>query len=75
MPNETNKHDTTAFDNYIRRRGLTYDLTDSGNADRLADMNRGEILYCPDINSWMEWDGSRWALSHTKAIADRAKVC
>jgi putative DNA primase/helicase len=44
-----------------RRYGETrrYALTDFGNAERLADIGAGELIYVPGVG-WHNWDGKRY---------------
>lgn len=44
------------------------DLTDAGNAERLADRHRHEIRYCDKWAKWLIWDGRRWAVDETRRI-------
>jgi putative DNA primase/helicase len=34
--------------------------TDAGNAKRLVDRRRGQILYCAAMGKWLRYDGKRW---------------
>jgi putative DNA primase/helicase len=44
------------------------DLSDLGNARRLARYYGQEIRYCPDMDRWFWWDGRRWARDTPKSI-------
>jgi len=47
--------------------------TDIGNAERLAGKYRGRLLYCYSWNSWLYWDGKRWAKDITGRVESYAK--
>jgi putative DNA primase/helicase len=49
-------------------RGLTFNLTDLGNAERLYARNEGDILYCALWNKWLVFDGKRYAIDNTQRI-------
>ena len=38
----------------------TFNMTDSGNADRFVTRNHRMIRYCHPNRSWLLWDGRRW---------------
>lgn len=38
-----------------------FNLTDLGNAERLAARYGSQIRYCPPKRKWLVWDGRRWA--------------
>lgn len=53
----------TAEQDFVQR-ALQYrpegrDLTDAGNAELFARMNRDRLRYC-DALGWLAWDGKRW---------------
>lgn len=50
-----------------------YNLTDLGNAERMADMFKDEIRYCHAWRSWLIWDGVRWMIDKTNQINQKAK--
>jgi putative DNA primase/helicase len=37
-------------------------ITDVGNAERLVARHAGSLRYCPELRSWVAWDGRRWVL-------------
>ncbi|WP_372998363.1 phage/plasmid primase, P4 family [Lutispora sp.] len=37
-----------------------YQCTDAGNAERLADMLKGNYLYLPEKSAWYKYDGKVW---------------
>lgn len=45
----------------MREARRSYAPTDIGNAERFIDMYRDRVLWCPARNSWLVWDGARWA--------------
>ena len=44
-----------------------YNLTDTGNAERLTWRYRNQFLYCPQ-RDWFAWDGKRWKPDAVSAI-------
>lgn len=38
-------------------------LNDHGNACRIRDMYGDDLRYCCQMNTWLVWDGMRWAVS------------
>lgn len=38
-----------------------FPLTDLGNAERLVDLHGSRIRYCHPWETWLVWDGRRWA--------------
>jgi putative DNA primase/helicase len=48
-------------------------FTDLGNAKRLANAERGELLYCHGTGAWYVYDGVRWATDRTGKVMQRAK--
>lgn len=45
-----------------------YELTDSGNADRLAAAYAGRLLYCSKMRQWYHWNGRIWANGDDVAV-------
>jgi hypothetical protein len=39
-----------------------------GNAERLVQCHGDKLRFCHPWNSWLIWDGSRWAKDKTGAI-------
>lgn len=52
-----------------------YNLTDLGNAERFADMFKGQVKYCSHFGRWLIWDGRRWSMDETGQIMKYAKKC
>jgi putative DNA primase/helicase len=50
---------TDVIKRYGAVAGRAYQLTDLGNAERLADLSGGELRYVVGIG-WLVWDGRRW---------------
>lgn len=48
-------------------------MTDLGNAERLAVAHGENIRYCHNRSAWLTWDGTRWAWDETGAIHRLAK--
>jgi putative DNA primase/helicase len=44
-------------------------LTDLGNAERLADRHGDKLRYCAQQRSWYVWDGMRWRHDVTQQVA------
>lgn len=51
----------------------SYNLTDLGNAERMAAMFKDEIRYCHAWRSWLIWDGVRWVIDKSNQINQKAK--
>jgi putative DNA primase/helicase len=43
------------------KQKTSFNLTDIGNAERLAHYYRDKILYCHVWKKWLVWDGIKWA--------------
>jgi putative DNA primase/helicase len=39
---------------------IIYKCTDAGNAERIADMLKGEYLYIPEMRAWLKDTGKSW---------------
>jgi putative DNA primase/helicase len=53
--------------------GEPIQLTDLGNARRLANAERGTLLYCHVNKTWFLYDGVKWATDRTDHVMQRAK--
>jgi P4 family phage/plasmid primase-like protien len=51
---------------------LGYPLTDSGNGQRIVAMFGRDIRYCTEMESWLIWDGKRWAVDHSNVMRHKA---
>jgi P4 family phage/plasmid primase-like protien len=51
--------------------GGHYELTDSGNAQRMVDMYGENLRYVAEWKKWLVWDGKRWDMSSDGAPAMR----
>ena len=51
----------------------SFNLTDIGNAERLAHYYRDKILYCHVWKKWLVWDGIKWADDDTGYLKILAK--
>jgi len=49
-----------------------YNLTDLGNAQRLADHFEPSLRYCAASGQWLVWDGRRWKDDDTCAVVRAA---
>jgi putative DNA primase/helicase len=49
-----------------------YMHTDLGNAERFIEMHRDNVRYCKKWESWLVWDGSRWAVDDTSELQRKA---
>ncbi len=49
------------------------DCTDLANAIRFARLYHDEVRYCPDLKSWLEWDGCRWKECQITSVQRRAQ--
>jgi P4 family phage/plasmid primase-like protien len=45
--------------------GEPFALSDMGNAHRYARLCADDLRYCPDMGTWLFWDGRRWAPDST----------
>ncbi|KIL42905.1 DNA primase family protein [Jeotgalibacillus campisalis] len=57
----------TTYEN-IEHHQKTYSLTDLGNAKRLIDQYGDKIKYSHKQESWLLWDGSRWAYDFQERV-------
>jgi P4 family phage/plasmid primase-like protien len=48
-------------------------LTDLGNAERLAEAHSHDLRYSHQLARWFAWDGKRWAEDDSGAVMRRAK--
>jgi putative DNA primase/helicase len=51
----------------------TKPLTDTGNAERFAEMFRERVRYCVPTKTWLLWDGTRWAADARGDVMGLAK--
>jgi putative DNA primase/helicase len=49
-----------------------FELSDIGNAERLAKRHGHALRHCHPWKDWLAWDGKRWAVDDTGAITRRA---
>lgn len=63
---------------FKKERGLVpknqYDLTDSGNAQRLRDKYAGSIRYLYNRKKWLFWNGKSWSLDESGEIKKLADI-
>jgi putative DNA primase/helicase len=50
-----------------------FNLTDIGNAERLAHYYADQLKYCHPWNKWVVWDGKKWSEDDTGIINQLAK--
>lgn len=50
-----------------------FNLTDLGNAERLAFYYGDKMRYCHPWQRWLAWDGKRWAIDNTAAVSRMAR--
>ena len=60
LVNSTWRYDPDEF------RGIHF--TDAGNAELMARKYRGQVLYCPDVNSYLVYDGSRYVKDENSRV-------
>lgn len=48
-------------------------LTEFGNAKRMVNRYRGELIYVPEINCWYLWSGQHWRRAAEIEVEFRAK--
>jgi putative DNA primase/helicase len=56
------RHDSNAPD-LVR-----FNLTDSGNAERLIALHGEDLRYCTEMKKWLTWDGRRWRIDDQECI-------
>jgi putative DNA primase/helicase len=58
----------------IRRdlEGVTHETTDLRNAERLIERHGQDLRYVATWGKWMAWDGRRWRVDDTGAVARAA---
>jgi len=63
---------------FKKERGMTpknqYDMTDTGNAQRLRDKYKGSIRYSYNRRKWMYWTGKCWCYDDSGEIKKLADV-
>jgi putative DNA primase/helicase len=59
--------------NHEDRGGPRVNLTDVGNARRLVKRHGAELHFVHPWNSWLVWDGKRWAIDQTGEVVRRVK--
>lgn len=63
-PPASNGHES---DGDGRRKGPFHKHTDLGNAERLADLAYGKVLWVHGLG-WLWWDGKRWKRDESKRV-------
>ncbi len=48
-------------------------LSELGNAQRFTILHKGSYKYCPELDKWLVWDSTRWAVDNTGAVKRAAK--
>jgi P4 family phage/plasmid primase-like protien len=56
-----------------RARGRDYHWSDTGNADRLADLYGHELVYCTERKSYYVWTGRQWQSDEFVEVEKRAE--
>lgn len=54
--------------------GAKFQLTDLGNAERLATQHGDDVRYCKQWKKWIIWNGKHWEIDETDAIIRKAKI-
>jgi putative DNA primase/helicase len=52
---------------------LSFPLTDSGNAERMASLFGSDIRYCHEMRRFLVWDGCRWNPDNSRQVNYYAK--
>jgi Domain of unknown function (DUF3854)/D5 N terminal like len=65
---------TRAYDPQVEARNKTLILTEIGNAERFVEAYLGEVHFHSDRESWLVWDGTRYAEDKKKAVERYAKA-
>ena len=50
-----------------------YTMNDAGNARRIADTFKGQVLFAHDIGKWMVWEKSRWVEDQKDHVMNLAR--
>jgi P4 family phage/plasmid primase-like protien len=53
----------------------SYPWNDAGNALRLHDLHGDDMLFVPELNRWLVWDGRVWADDQGAANGHAVSVC
>ena len=56
-----------------KSQGIKLRCTDLGNARRLVAQHGQNLLYCPQLKTWLAWDDVRWIRDEDGEIFRRAK--
>ena len=59
---------------FVIRRAVKKLMTDMANAERIAETNRGQLLYCEPQKVWYFWDCKRWVRDEILEATRRAKA-
>ncbi|HMF50546.1 MAG TPA: phage/plasmid primase, P4 family [Candidatus Saccharimonadales bacterium] len=65
--------ETGAYDPQAESKSQAPILSEIGNAERFANMYRGEALYCHSLKSWFVWDQTRFAPDEDAKVERFAK--
>jgi len=49
-------------------------MTEAENARRFVDRERGNVLYCPTLRSWLVWNGRAWEEDRRGVVIEKAKA-
>jgi len=64
---------TVAAADHPARRRKSYNLTEMGNAERLANQHRFILRFCRAWGNWLIYDGCRWQRDETGQVEQLAK--
>ena len=56
-----------------KRKGGSFHLTDTGNAERMVARLGNIFRYVPKWSKWIIWDGTRWEIDENAGISQLAK--
>jgi P4 family phage/plasmid primase-like protien len=58
----------------VTRLRLRFQLTDTGNAERMVAQHGETLRYCHTWGAWLVWDGRRWQRDATSEVMRLAKA-
>ncbi|HTU48834.1 MAG TPA: phage/plasmid primase, P4 family [Bryobacteraceae bacterium] len=75
IPTLNGLFDKKIVDSALRWLGIElrreYLWNDTGNADRLADLHRDELIYCTERQGYYVWTGCRWQFDYFLEVEKR----
>jgi putative DNA primase/helicase len=72
--NSASQNDAAKLLTAIQGGKPQYDLTDTGNAIRLADMMKDQVRYVSERKKFIIFDGKRWVIDQSEQVLLKAKI-